>query len=80
VSLAYQPVKFQITVRDDGSCYAAAGRKRQDAVRQPGFGLVGMRERVTALGGQFAAGPDQAGGFVVTASMPIPPLPPAEAQ
>jgi signal transduction histidine kinase len=81
VSLAYQPVKFQITVRDDGSAYAAAaGHKRQDAVRQPGFGLVGMRERVTALGGQFAAGPDQAGGFAVTASLPIPALPPAEAQ
>jgi signal transduction histidine kinase len=79
VHLAYQLDALQITVRDDGAPRTAAGRKRRDAVCQPGFGLVGMRERVTALGGQFAAGPDQAGGFVVTARLPIPPLEPAAA-
>jgi signal transduction histidine kinase len=80
VHLVYRPDALQITVRDDGAPRAAAGRKRREAVRQSGFGLVGMRERVTALGGQFAAGPDKAGGFVVTASLPMPPLQPAEAQ
>jgi signal transduction histidine kinase len=80
VSLAYHPDALQITVRDDGSRYATAGRGRSVRAREPGFGLVGMRERVTALGGQFAAGPDKAGGFVVTACLPVPPLQPAEAQ
>ena len=79
VNLAYQPHALQINVRNDGSP-RTGGRKRRDAVHSPVFGLVGMRERVTALGGQFAAGPDQLGGFVVAASLPIPPLPPAGAQ
>ncbi|RFU88705.1 sensor histidine kinase [Streptomyces triticagri] len=35
-----------------------------------GNGLVGMRERVTALGGVFVAGPTDAGGFRVSAVIP----------
>ncbi|WP_019630646.1 sensor histidine kinase [Actinomadura atramentaria] len=37
-----------------------------------GNGLVGLRERVTALGGRFAAGPGERGGFRVTARLPLP--------
>jgi len=42
-----------------------------DARRLPsgGNGLVGMRERVTALGGTFTAGPTDAGGFRVEARL-----------
>jgi signal transduction histidine kinase len=36
-----------------------------------GHGLQGMRERVLLLGGQFAAGPDNAGGFLVQATIPL---------
>ncbi|MFG2139638.1 sensor histidine kinase [Streptomyces sp. NPDC048650] len=36
-----------------------------------GNGLVGMRERVTALGGVFVAGPTEAGGFRVSAVVPV---------
>ena len=36
-----------------------------------GHGLQGMRERVLLLGGQFSAGPDGTGGFVVQASIPL---------
>ncbi|NUS74361.1 MAG: sensor histidine kinase [Corynebacteriales bacterium] len=36
-----------------------------------GRGLVGMRERVAALGGQIHAGPQAAGGFLVAATLPI---------
>ena len=45
----------------------SAGR----AARHPGggAGLVGMRERVEALGGSFAAGPAADGGFVVRATI-----------
>ncbi|WP_436990921.1 sensor histidine kinase [Streptomyces sp. enrichment culture] len=37
-----------------------------------GNGLVGMRERVTALGGVFVSGPTEAGGFRVSAVLPAP--------
>ncbi|NEA41661.1 histidine kinase [Streptomyces sp. SID11385] len=36
-----------------------------------GNGLVGMRERVLALGGVFVAGPTDAGGFRVSAVLPV---------
>ena len=36
----------------------------------PGLGLVGMRERVSALGGQLHAGPRDGGGFEVRAELP----------
>ncbi|OKJ99717.1 histidine kinase [Streptomyces sp. CB03234] len=37
-----------------------------------GNGLVGMRERVTSLGGVFVAGPTEEGGFRVSAVLPAP--------
>ncbi|MEU3979551.1 histidine kinase [Streptomyces sp. NPDC026672] len=43
-----------------------------DAARLPsgGNGLLGMRERVVALGGVFVSGPTDAGGFRVSAVIP----------
>jgi signal transduction histidine kinase len=35
-----------------------------------GHGLVGMRERVTSLGGRFAAGREPAGSFTVRTEIP----------
>ncbi|HEX8511322.1 MAG TPA: histidine kinase [Propionibacteriaceae bacterium] len=35
-------------------------------------GLVGMRERVSGMGGALSAGPDGSGGFTVDALLPIP--------
>ncbi len=37
----------------------------------PGHGLTGMRERVAMLGGSLSAGPTPAGGFVVSALLPL---------
>jgi signal transduction histidine kinase len=37
---------------------------------QAGFGLTGLRERVAMLPGEFDAGPDRDGGFVVRAVVP----------
>ena len=39
-----------------------------------GHGMVGMRERVAALGGEFQAGPRKGGGFRVWARLPTPSL------
>jgi len=52
-----------ISVADTG-----AGRS---AGAGEGHGLTGMRERATALGGSFEAGPGDDGGFVVTARLPV---------
>ncbi|TDC09186.1 sensor histidine kinase, partial [Streptomyces sp. 8K308] len=39
-----------------------------------GNGLVGMRERVMALGGGFVSGPTDGGGFRVSAVIPDRPV------
>ncbi|MFE7558740.1 sensor histidine kinase [Kitasatospora sp. NPDC057500] len=41
-----------------------------------GYGLVGLGERVGALGGHFDAGPDGNGGFRLAARLPAPHRPP----
>ncbi|WP_343951986.1 sensor histidine kinase, partial [Nonomuraea longicatena] len=52
-----------VTVEDDAP--ASAGRGRA------GYGLVGMRERLEALGGTLAAGPRPGSGWSVRASIPV---------
>jgi signal transduction histidine kinase len=37
-----------------------------------GYGITGMRERATLLGGDFSAGPRPGGGFRVAARIPVP--------
>lgn len=49
----------------------------RDGPRQ-GLGLVGMRERVEALGGTFHAGPASPDGWRVTCAVPLPSRPTAE--
>ncbi|MFH8380540.1 sensor histidine kinase [Kitasatospora sp. NPDC018058] len=41
-----------------------------------GYGLVGLSERVGALGGHLDAGPDGTGGFRLSARLPAPDRPP----
>lgn len=49
------------------------GRGPTEAQAVPGHGIAGMRERVTALGGSFTAGPVAGGGFRVAAEIPVRP-------
>jgi signal transduction histidine kinase len=56
---------LDVTVRDHGA--AAPGTVAEGA----GFGLVGLAERVRAIGGELAAGPAPGGGFAVTARLPV---------
>ena len=57
-----------VTVRDDGRGAAAASDGHA-----PGYGLMGMRERVAAVGGRVTAGPGAGGGFEVAAVIPLSP-------
>ena len=45
----------------------------EDGPVHRGFGLIGMRDRVTDLGGSFAAGPTPEGGWRVRAELPVSP-------
>ncbi|MFH8679485.1 sensor histidine kinase [Streptomyces lydicus] len=68
VAVGYEPEGVTIEVVDDGS--GGTGRPRYSAAGGSGFGLLGMRERVTLLSGRFSAGRRPEGGFRVTASLP----------
>jgi len=66
VHLHYGPESLSIRVDDDGQGAVAGPRPAG-----PGLGLVGMRERVSVLGGQLHAGPQDDGGFRVCAELPV---------
>lgn len=55
-----------LRVHDDGRPVGRARPRRAT----PSYGLVGMRERFSLLGGHVTAGPDPAGGWTVTAMVP----------
>ena len=64
VEISYGGDALSLRIEDDGN---GSG---QPSV--PGFGLIGMRERVTALGGRLSAGPSATRGFRVHAVLPVP--------
>jgi signal transduction histidine kinase len=63
VQVADEDEQVRLTVRDDG---AANGTGHTPA----GYGLVGMAERASLLGGTLQAGPDPDGGWTVNAVLP----------
>jgi signal transduction histidine kinase len=67
VHLHYTPEAVSIQVDNDGKGTVTPAGTRPSG---PGLGLVGMRERVSALGGQLWAGPQDGGGFQVRAELP----------
>jgi signal transduction histidine kinase len=68
ITLAHADGRLRITVRDDGE-------PSRDTVHGTpagaGHGIAGMRERAASVGGTLVAGPGEAGGFVVTAELPL---------
>ncbi|BEP14069.1 sensor histidine kinase [Acidothermaceae bacterium B102] len=46
------------------------GTQSEASLSGTGRGLVGLRERIQTLGGQFSAGPTRAGGWAVEARLP----------
>jgi signal transduction histidine kinase len=65
VRVSYGERELTVQVDDDGR-----GALRDGAVGV-GKGIVGMRERVAALGGELQAGPRPGGGFRVRARLPL---------
>ena len=71
VHLHYTAETLTIQVDDDGpGRVISPGPSNGTRPSGPGLGLIGMRERVSALGGRLQAGPQQGGGFRVRAELP----------
>ncbi|GAA3803459.1 sensor histidine kinase [Streptomyces phyllanthi] len=64
VRIDCRPDTLAIRIDDDGKAMRATAPV-------PGLGLLGMRERVTALGGRLCAEPRGGGGFTVRAELPV---------
>lgn len=63
VHVSHEPGRLTVRVANDGA------HVTEPPV--PGLGLIGMRERVTALGGRLRAEPIGTGGFEVAAELPL---------
>ncbi|MEU9239351.1 sensor histidine kinase [Streptomyces sp. NPDC048385] len=66
VSVTQEPDEVTVEITNDAA--PGPARHRQDG----GFGLIGMRERVEALGGTLRAGPGHGVGWAVVATLPVP--------
>jgi signal transduction histidine kinase len=64
IRIDYRRDALTVTVEDEGKGTSGNAPK-------PGIGLLGMRERVTALGGRLRAEPRREGGFAVHAELPV---------
>ncbi|MFF3593118.1 sensor histidine kinase [Streptomyces sp. NPDC002387] len=64
VRIDYRPDALAIRIDDDG-------KATPDTAPTLGLGLLGMRERVTALGGRLRAEPRRERGFTVQAELPV---------
>ena len=64
VTVTGNATEVQLTVDDDGAPTTSPN--------PPGYGLIGMTERITLLGGTLQAGPAPDGGWCVRAVLPRP--------
>jgi signal transduction histidine kinase len=70
VSIDYGAERLALEILDDGRSGAAPVGPQ--AAHGSGFGITGMRERVSLLHGEFSAGARPEGGFRVAARLPLP--------
>jgi signal transduction histidine kinase len=73
VDVSYAPDQLTVRIADDGP--ATRATRSDPPGGTVGHGLVGMRERVSMLGGRLRTGPRPSGGFEVTAALPLPVTP-----
>jgi signal transduction histidine kinase len=66
ISLRFLPDQLEVSVRNDAP-------RRSAGIDLPsgGHGLAGLRERLSLVGGEFESGPSGAGGFRITARIPV---------
>ena len=67
VHIAYGPQDLTVQIDDDGR----GSNTEMAGGTGGGKGILGMRERATALGGDLEAGPRPGGGFRVRATLPL---------
>lgn len=66
VRLRYEADAVRLSVQDDG-------QEPPDPGGEAGFGLLGLAERVSQLGGSLNNGPAKSGGFAVEVCLPLEP-------
>jgi signal transduction histidine kinase len=71
VTVGFGPEELTVEIADPGGGLQGTGAGARGH-HVPGYGLLGMRERVDLLGGEFGAGP-RGEGFAVTARLPLAP-------
>lgn len=64
VTVTWSAATVQVSVRNPA----------EDVAAQPGFGILGMTERVRLLGGQLSVGFHRPGQFEVSVSVPADPV------
>jgi two-component system sensor histidine kinase UhpB len=70
-------IALELSLRDDEAAVlrvADNGAMAAKAAERPRFGLVGMRERLAALGGELTVDPGAGEGWTVTACAPLRPV------
>ena len=67
IEVRYEPERLRLRVRNDRPPVPGTHPMPGAA----GHGIVGMRERVTMLGGTLSAGPTSDGGYLVEAVLPL---------
>jgi signal transduction histidine kinase len=71
VELYYTADALLLRVRDNGPGPSPASASPSAAPAGGGHGLLGMRERAAAVGGELRTGAGASGGFVVEARLPL---------
>ena len=64
--VTYDAAAVRVEIDDDGKAPSHAG-----SAIGTGSGIIGMRERAAALGGDLSAGFRHGGGFRVSARLPV---------